>query len=275
MGQFVAIKLVPLTPKAQKNLLHRELAAWKRLSQKPRCQRYVVCLYDYGVGTYKGEKYIVLVMEYLGRQSQDLEHFAFSQWQYQPSPEELHEVFRQLVKGLRYIHSQNVYHRDIKESNVMVQYTKNKFQLKYIDLGLSCVRGTDPCQIPVGTPDYFDFNLARRVLGLKQHDPLTPDELKAADIYALGTTMYAITYLQHPIVVASAELSIPELSVRELMQKIVSSTDSVIPFEAAPENKDSLSAKQRAMVKKLNHDITSLVVPDITERIRNFDRLKL
>ena len=41
---------------------------------------------------------------------------------------------KQILQGLKYIHSQNVAHMDLKEANIIIN---NDFKLKIIDFGLS------------------------------------------------------------------------------------------------------------------------------------------
>ena len=52
----------------------------------------------------------------------------------------LREIFRQTALGVAELHSQNIYHRDIKLMNVFVQTTgKDGFKILLGDLGHSCI----------------------------------------------------------------------------------------------------------------------------------------
>lgn len=255
MPEMVAIKLLPKHD--EEKILKRELASWKRLSQRPNCSQYVVCLHDYGITQYKGKTQIALIMEYLPN-SVSLAEFAAQGFEYQPSPDILRHIFKQLTQGLQYIHSRKVYHRDIKSENIMVQSDPkagwSKPRLKYIDMGLSCVAETDPCQRNVGTPDYMDPLMARRALG-EVSGPITPNQLKAADIYALGVTLFEIVYLQHPHLELTEK---PPSNIQELFEMIAYNAPK--NFEYPPS-------------KELEQQINSLVITNIQQRIKNFDNL--
>lgn len=271
---YLAIKLISYNRK--KEVEKRELAAWKRLSYKPNCHKYVVCLYDYGFGIYKGAKKIILVMEYL-TQGSTLAEFAKNGLVYLPSPETLHHLLKELVQGLRFIHQHNVYHRDIKTENIMVQPNMDLKtareqwsypDIKYIDVGLSCVKGTEPCQAPSGTPEYVDPRLAKRALDI-QHGKFTNKELEAADIWALAVSLYEITMLQHP----SFDLvNMKNMSPEDIFLTIINSP--IRSFEYPIKQLDDITNKQKKLIKKLNLQITSLVDPDIDKRIKNFNSLE-
>jgi serine/threonine protein kinase len=44
---------------------------------------------------------------------------------------------RQLISGLVLMHSNRLYHLDIKQNNILTEYTNNKYNNRYIDFGLS------------------------------------------------------------------------------------------------------------------------------------------
>ena len=82
--------------------------------------------------TYIDEKYIYLVMEYIGGgELFDL----ISQQENQVFSEQMASVYmKKLFGALHHMHSQNVVHRDIKPENIMI--AKNG-EVKLIDFGLS------------------------------------------------------------------------------------------------------------------------------------------
>jgi serine/threonine protein kinase len=90
-----------------------------------------------------------------------------------------------MAHALRYLHSNGVYHRDVKPDNIMVSGTHS---IKLLDLGFAESRGgsflkklfTGTTNRPVeGSPPY----LAPELILTKQASPAT-------DIYALGCTLY-------------------------------------------------------------------------------------
>ena len=46
-------------------------------------------------------------------------------------------IFLQICKGIKYIHEQNIIHRDLNPKNIFLIYENNKFQIKIGDFGLS------------------------------------------------------------------------------------------------------------------------------------------
>ena len=48
--------------------------------------------------------------------------------------EEVKRVFRQVVEGVKYMHSLNIVHRDLKLENILLDENKN---IKIIDFGFS------------------------------------------------------------------------------------------------------------------------------------------
>ncbi len=188
-----AIKLIPVTDKSEKSLLTKELAAWKRVSS--HCNERIVCLCEYGVTMYKGISHFALVMEYIP-DSLELAQYA-EEMDFDLSTSQIEYLLRNLVQGLRYIHKQGVFHRDIKPDNILISPAK-KGGIKYIDFGLSCVKETEECQIISGTSNYIPIDIIKRATYLET-DRITSDELRSADIYALGVTMYMILG-QHPYI---------------------------------------------------------------------------
>jgi serine/threonine protein kinase len=96
----------------------------------------------------------------------------------QLEPKKLINLIKQLVSGLKYIHSQNVAHRDIKLENIMISTTGI---IKYIDFGLSCTEKCrlstcmDTCKGRPGTllyepPEFFNNKFTNNIEGAKAHD---------------------------------------------------------------------------------------------------------
>ena len=95
--------------------------------------------------------------------------------------------FRQLLKGLKYCHSQNVCHRDLKPENLLLDANG---LLKISDFGLSAMyAGSDPDEgratllhTTCGTPNY----VAPEVLADKGYDG------RAADVWSSGVILYVL-----------------------------------------------------------------------------------
>lgn len=94
------------------------------------------------------------------------------------------EMGRQVAIALETIHANGIIHRDVKPQNIMLQ---SSGQVKLLDLGLALMRRTDETGAahsasPAGTPVYMPPE--QWLPG----EPITP----AADIYALGATLYEL-----------------------------------------------------------------------------------
>ncbi|OHT12620.1 Spindle assembly checkpoint kinase [Tritrichomonas foetus] len=96
------------------------------------------------------------------------------------NPINLKEFCHQILKGLQYIHSQNIAHRDIKPDNIFVTY---KNTVKIADFGFSQYVETgqkiDDCR---GSIAYCSPEILKKAV----FDPFK------ADIWALGVTFYVM-----------------------------------------------------------------------------------
>jgi len=79
----------------------------------------------------KGEASIYMVFEYMDH---DLTGLMLNDGQWCPSAAHIKCYMKQLLQGLHYCHSNNVLHRDIKGSNLLIS---NRGQLKLADFGLA------------------------------------------------------------------------------------------------------------------------------------------
>lgn len=101
--------------------------------------------------TYVDEKYIYLVMEYIGG-GELFEKIA--QQKNQVFSEEMAAIYmRKLFGALHHMHSQKVVHRDIKPENIMIA---SNGEVKLIDFGLSKRQeGNKKLKTIAGTPYYM------------------------------------------------------------------------------------------------------------------------
>ncbi|XP_033737469.1 serine/threonine-protein kinase PLK1-like [Pecten maximus] len=93
---------------------------------------------------------------------------------------EVRYYMRQLVEGIKYIHSHNIIHRDLKLGNMLLN---ENMELKIADFGLATKIGYEgeKKMTVCGTPNY----IAPEVLQKRGHS-------YEADVWALGCVMYAL-----------------------------------------------------------------------------------
>ena len=68
-------------------------------------------------------------------------------------PKETKRIFKQIVDAVKYLHSINIYHRDIKLENILLDYRRN---VKLIDFGFSIIwKANHKLKMFCGTPWYM------------------------------------------------------------------------------------------------------------------------
>ena len=265
----VAIKLIPTFDRvnmSNKVALNSELSAWKKISAYPisTCNKYIVCLYDFGTGSYKGKPYFVLIMEYIGNSMELLDYSR----KFKMKTHIVEHILNDLVIGLREIHKLGVYHKDIKNQNVLISLSDDNSKIthvKYIDFGLSCIFGknkNEKCDMQSGTPTYVSAELIYKT------SPFTKDELKAIDIYALGVTMYTM-FNKHPY--NKAVLRAQKRNDYQILYRALK-TDHIEPLLTADIEADGWFDTIKRYY--LATTITSLVNPDMKKRLEAFDAIK-
>jgi serine/threonine protein kinase len=104
------------------------------------------------------------------------------------------QVFEKVAAGLVHMHRRNVYHADLKPSNILIS---RGGEVKVIDYGLTTIRGEEKERIQ-GTPEY-----------------MAPEQVKKktvnerTDIYNLGATMYRMVTFHLPPTLLGDEASVP------------------------------------------------------------------
>lgn len=90
------------------------------------------------------------------------------------------KIFKQIIEALVYMHSRNIYHRDIKMENIILD---NQLKVKIIDLGFGVYSSNDrKMSFFCGTPSYMppEMVLKKDYFG------------SAVDIWSIGIVLYVL-----------------------------------------------------------------------------------
>lgn len=169
-GLNVAVKIIDKQMIFRCNLMHqvkREISTMK-LVKHPNIVRLLEVL--------ASKKRIYLIMEYV-RGGDLSDKIAYLQ---KLTEDEARKYFHQLIDAVNYCHSRNVYHRDLKPQNLLLD---EKGNLKVSDFGLSVLHQTDAVlSTTCGSPNY----VAPEVIARQNYYGA------AADIWSCGVVLFEL-----------------------------------------------------------------------------------
>lgn len=109
-----------------------------------------------------------------------------------PPAEEIHDVLRGILAGLKYLHQRDVVHRDLKPSNILIQKENGRPIPKIIDFGVSKEMSSSETSHSsiVGTKPY----MAPEQIILKKGEAIHPN----CDLWSFGVILFKIAVGKSP-----------------------------------------------------------------------------
>ena len=92
--------------------------------------------------------------------------------------------FKQIVQAVKYIHSKDICHRDLKISNILINHNN---KIKIIDFGFAAYNRSD-FKTYCGTPSYMAPEMVKKV----QYDGIKTDN------WSLGVVLYKMVTGEYP-----------------------------------------------------------------------------
>ena len=112
------------------------------------------------------------------------------------------EIVTQVAAGLAAVHKQNLVHRDIKPTNIMVDFEQGHVTAEIIDLGLAKGVNESSLQAAISSPGAFvgtpEFASPEQFAGVSV-------DIRS-DLYSLGVTLWEMTAGQVPFQGSLAEV---------------------------------------------------------------------
>lgn len=72
-------------------------------------------------------------------------------------------IFKEILTGVKYLHDNNIYHRDLKIENIIVNKQKEKITCKLIDFGFAVhLQPNQHISKIFGTPSYMAPEIYQR-----------------------------------------------------------------------------------------------------------------
>ncbi|CAK0773799.1 hypothetical protein CCP3SC1AL1_690007 [Gammaproteobacteria bacterium] len=177
--KFLGIKK-SITNKNLKNIQHEIYVLNKMKISDKECHPNLLCIDSYG----RIDNYIYIISEYIdGITLTDYIEYLKNKKKLLHIDKFLY-ITEQLFNGLKFLHSKQIGHSDIKPDNIMIN--PKTLQVKIIDPGLACSKLL-PCGAS-GSPMY----MAPEMLDSFNDIEVYPTNVKKADIFSLGYTLYIL-----------------------------------------------------------------------------------
>lgn len=172
-GKYVAIKKYEVTTSSLRKKAEKEIRILKQCHHP-----HIIKLYD----VYKYHKYndIYLFLEYC--KNKNIKQYL-GKGGYLSEHEAKH-LLRQLRDAMFYLYKKNIYHRDIKPQNILLN---SQYDIKLIDFGLSLTTTKCYSNKLCGSPLYMAPEIIRHKL-----------YTKVSDLWSFGIVMFEMLYGYNP-----------------------------------------------------------------------------
>ena len=104
-------------------------------------------------------------------------------------------IFRQIFKGVQYLHNLNIYHNDLKPENIVTNAERNVAHI--IDFGQAIIVNNGNERIPKTGTGYGTNLYCPPELSIRNTD--TTFDWRKADVWALGTSLYIMLIKNYPL----------------------------------------------------------------------------
>jgi serine/threonine protein kinase len=169
-GEFVAIKRIKKLENQNKEKIIGEINIVKKLDNNNILKF---------IDVYESDRHMYLITELCDYSlSKIINNFL--------TEKEIHDVFCQIINGIKYLYDNNIIHRDIKPDNILIKDNV----VRIADFGFA--KEINESQIILNTICGSPLYMAPEILCTSQYD------LKS-DIWSLGVILYQMLYSVHPL----------------------------------------------------------------------------
>jgi len=213
-NDYVAIKKFSIRDKTSYTSFKNELKIFKKIESE-----YLIKILDY----YKDSDYIYLVMEYAPHG--DLEDYirSFYSKRKKIDTKFVDTIIYQVSEGLKVLHKNNIIHRDIKTSNILIF---NRNLIKITDFGISKILENNLfAKSSIGTPYYMSPEIIRGI----------PYDF-SVDFWALGCLIYKVLTNYYPFEASNMALLISKIKSGKYNLSIIPNKYKMIVSKLINEN---------------------------------------
>jgi serine/threonine protein kinase len=195
-GKKVAIKIFSRTGKIDTEKIddisqdwEAEIASLKQIL--PKCCPHAVCIKDYYFKDNRG----VIVMDFVRGETLNKQIIGSKSKRISfEKRKKDHTLLKNLVEGIKVIHSMNIVHQDIKGDNIMFDFDFPDGMYRYIDWGMGCIKkgekikkdgNTWPCG-SIGTRYTVPKDI---IIQRKKKVPFQWKQLEAHDYWSIGIVL--------------------------------------------------------------------------------------